>query len=383
MPSIARLAAYFFRLGALGFGGPVALANAMRRDLVEERAWLTAEEYEDGLALAAACPGPLAYQLAVYCGYIRRGVAGGLAVAVAFALAPFLLVLAVAALYQRFAATWQLRALFYGIAPAVVALIVRACWNLGRKTLRTDVRAWLFFTIACAVTVVVEREIAWMFIIAGLLGALVFGERAAEGAGAPLSAGAPLRAIIFPLYGGTTSKLFLFFFKTGLLVFGSGLVIVPFLKAQVVDEYHWLTNHQFLDAVAIGMISPGPVVITATFVGYILDGVAGALAAALGIFTPPVLFVLCATPLLLRYRNNARLRGFVRGVGTAVVGVLVGTTWLIARVAIGDALTIAVALLSVAALARWRKLPEPVVIAAAAIVGLIAYPLLQPQWVLR
>ena len=383
MPSIARLAAYFFRLGALGFGGPIALANAMRRDLVEERAWLTAEEYEDGLALAAACPGPLAYQLAVYCGYIRRGVAGGLAVAVAFALAPFLLVLAVAALYQRFAATWQLRALFYGIAPAVVALIVRACWNLGRKTLRTDVRAWLFFTIACAVTVVVEREIAWMFIIAGLLGALVFGERAAEGAGAPLSAGAPLRAIIFPLYGGTTSKLFLFFFKTGLLVFGSGLVIVPFLKAQVVDEYHWLTNHQFLDAVAIGMISPGPVVITATFVGYILDGVAGALAATLGIFTPPVLFVLCATPILLRYRNNARLRGFVRGVGTAVVGVLVGTTWLIARVAIGDALTIAVALLSVAALARWRKLPEPVVIAAAAIVGLIAYPLLQPQWVLR
>ena len=382
MPSIARLAAYFLRLGALGFGGPVALANAMRRDLVEERAWLTAEEYEDGLALAAACPGPLAYQLAVYCGYIRRGVAGGLAVAVAFALAPFLLVLAVAALYQRFAATWQLRALFYGIAPAVVALIVRACWNLGRKTLRTDVRAWLFFTIACAVTVIVEREIAWMFIIAGLLGALVFGERAGEGAGAPPSSGAPLGAIVLPIYG-TTSELFLFFFKTGLLVFGSGLVIVPFLKAQVVDEYHWLTNHQFLDAVAIGMISPGPVVITATFVGYLLDGVAGALAATLGIFTPPVLFVLCATPLLLRYRNNARLRGFVRGMGTAVVGVLVGTTWLVGRVAIGDALTIAVALLSVAALARWRKLPEPVVIAAAAIIGLIAYPLLQPQWVLR
>jgi chromate transporter len=373
MPSIARLSAYFLRLGALGFGGPVALANAMRRDLVEERGWLTAEEYEDGLALAAACPGPLAYQLAVYCGYIRRGVAGGLAVAVAFALAPFLLVLAVAALYQRFAATWQLRALFYGIAPAVLALIVRACWNLGRKTLRTDVRAWLFFTIACAVTVVVEREIVWMFIIAGLLGALVFGERAGEGVGAPPSIGAPLGAIVLPIYG-TTSKLFLFFFKTGLLVFGSGLVIVPLLKAQVVDEYHWLTNHQFLDAVAIGMISPGPVVITATFVGYILDGVAGALAATLGIFTPPVLFVLCATPLLLRYRSNARLRGFVRGVGTAVVGVLVGTTWLIARLAIGDAVTIAVALLSVAALARWRKLPEPVVIAVAAIVGLIAYP---------
>src|SRR5439155_19739580 len=212
MPSIARLAAYFFRLGALGFGGPVALANAMRRDLVEERAWLTAEEYEDGLALAAACPGPLAYQLAVYCGYIRRGVAGGLAVAVAFALAPFLLVLAVAALYQRFAATWQLRALFYGIAPAVVALIVKACWNLGAKTLRRDARAWVLAIAACAVVVIVERELAILFIAAGLIGIALYWR-------APRAT----TLMVVPL-----TTLFFFFFKTGLLIFGSGLVIVPF-----------------------------------------------------------------------------------------------------------------------------------------------------------
>src|SRR6266550_1941066 len=152
---------YFLRLGAVGFGGPVALANYMRRDLVETRAWLTAEEYENGLALAAACPGPLAYQLGVYCGYVRFGVGGGLAVAVAFALAPFLIVTAAAALYVRFTGNWQLRALFYGIAPVVVALIVKACWNLGKRTLRNDRIAWLFAIVACAITAILQRELAW------------------------------------------------------------------------------------------------------------------------------------------------------------------------------------------------------------------------------
>jgi chromate transporter len=175
--TLSQFVLYFLRLGALGFGGPVALANHMRRDLVESRGWLTAEEYENGLALAAACPGPLAYQLAVYCGYIRFGIIGGLAVAVAFGLAPFVLVTIVAALYVRYSGNWQLRALFYGIAPVVVALIVKACWNLGKRTLRSDRIAWTFAIIACAVTVIVERELAWMFITAGLIGIIVYGRR--------------------------------------------------------------------------------------------------------------------------------------------------------------------------------------------------------------
>jgi chromate transporter len=385
-PTIASLSRYFLRLGAFGFGGPVALADFMRRDLVDRLKWITAGEYEDGLALAAACPGPLAYQLAVYCGYIRHGVAGGLAVAAAFGLAPFLLVTAVAALYVRFTATWELRALFYGIAPAVVALILRASWNLGKKTLRRDATAWIFFTVACAVTIVLQREIAPLFVVAGILGAFLFSS-SFESKPPPAVPPEPERhsvALGIPfVIGGTTAKLFFFFFKTGLLVFGSGLVIVPFLKTQVVDQYHWLTNRQFLDAVAIGMISPGPVVITATFVGFVLDGFRGAVAATAGIFAPSILFVLCATPILLRYHSNRRLRGFIRGVGTAVVGVLAGTTVLIARAAIGDTLTVAVAAVSLAVLARWPKLPEPAVIAVAGAIGLVAYPLLQPQWVLR
>ena len=391
-PSLAQMALYFFRLGALGFGGPVALANTMRRDLAEERGWLTEEEYENGLAIAAACPGPLAYQLGVYCGYVKHGVAGGLAVAVAFGLAPFLLVTVAAWAYVRFAATWQLRALFYGVAPVVVALIVKACWNLGRKTLRKDLLAWLFAAAACAITVVVQKELTAIFLVAGFLGIWLLAPAPASppndtSAGAPGTGSGPVAATLAvaggtSAAGGITAKLFLFFFKTGLLVFGSGLVIVPFLKTYVVDEYHWLGNREFLDAVAIGMISPGPVVITATFVGFLLGGVLGAAAATVGIFSPAVLFTVFATPLLLRYRRQRRLAGFIRGITVAVVGVLVGTTWLVGRTAIGDAVTIAAGALSLASLFLFPKLPEPLLVLAGAVLGFVAYPLLKPAWVL-
>ncbi len=379
---------YFLRLGAVGFGGPVALANYMRRDFVETRGWLTAEEYENGLALAAACPGPLAYQLAVYCGYIRFGIVGGLAVAIAFGLAPFVIVTIAAWLYVRFAGNWQLRALFYGIAPVVVALIVKACWNLGKRTLRDDRLAWLFATLACAITVIVQRELALMFVTAGLIGIFVFGRRRASVSTPQPAASSRTRAMLLVPFAttalpGTTAKLFLFFFKTGLLVFGSGLVIVPFLKTQVVDQYHWLGNREFLDSVAIGMISPGPVVITATFVGYLLNGIVGALAATIGIFAPPVLFTILATPILLRYYNHPHVAGFIRGVGVTVVGVLVGTTYLVGKEAIGDWLTIAVGLVSLAVISLWTKLPEPFVVLAGGAIGLLTYRYIQPQWLLH
>ncbi len=391
--SMWQFVLYFLRLGAVGFGGPVALANYMRRDLVERRGWLTAREYENGLALAAACPGPLAYQLGVYCGYVRFGVSGGLAVAVAFGLAPFVIVTVGAWFYVRFVGNWQLRALFYGIAPAVVALIVKACWNLGKRTLRNDRLAWIFAIVACAITVIVRKELALMFVTAGILGTVLFARSPAAGVATasappakPASGGAKALALVTTAAGGfsgTTAKLFLFFFKTGLLVFGSGLVIVPFLKMQVVDQYHWLGNREFLDSVAIGMISPGPVVITATFVGFLLNGFVGALAATVGIFSPPVLFTVLATPILLRYHEHPRLAGFIRGVGVTVVGVLVGTTYLVGIDAIGDWLTLGIAVVSLLAITYWKRLPEPVVILASGIIGLLTYQIIHPQWLLR
>ncbi|HJT15987.1 MAG TPA: chromate transporter, partial [Thermoanaerobaculia bacterium] len=284
------------------------------------------------------------------------GVAGGLAVAVAFGLAPFLLVTIIAALYARFSGSWEVRALFYGIAPVVIALIVKACWNLGRRTLRDDRIGWAFASVACAITAILQRELAWMFITAGLLGILAYGPR--------------LRVHATTL---ALAPLFLFFLKTGLLVFGSGLVIVPFLKMQVVDQYHWLNNRQFLDAVAIGMISPGPVVITATFVGYVMDGIAGAIVATAGIFAAPVLFTILATPLLLRYRKHAIVAGFVRGVTVTVVGVLVGTTYVVGKDAIVDWLTALVALAALAVILIFKKFPEPAVVAAGGVIGLAAH----------
>lgn len=392
-PSRLRMTLYFLRLGAVGFGGPVALANAMRRDLVETRHWLTESEYEDGLAIAAACPGPLAYQLGVYCGYVRHGIRGGLEVACAFALAPFCLVTVAAWAYTRFAGSWQLRGLFYGVAPVVVALIVKACWNLGKKTLRKDPLAWVFFSIACAITVVVQKELTALFLVAGLLGIFVFRPAApptkpspdppAPAPPVPTSSFLPIALPLIFTAAGMPAKLFAFFFKTGCLVFGSGLVIVPFLKTYVVDQYHWLSNRAFLDSVAIGMISPGPVVITATFVGYLLAGPLGAVAATAGIFLPPVLFTVLATPLLLRFRRNVRLAGFIRGVTVAVVGVLAGTTFLVARTAVGDALTVTVALLCLAVLVFRPRLPEPLLVGVGAVVGLVGFFLLHPGWVLE
>jgi chromate transporter len=400
-PDIPALVLYFLRLGTLGFGGPVGLAHAMRRDLVENRGWVTEIEYDRGLAIAAACPGPLAYQLGVYCGFLRRGVAGAIAVAVAFALPPFVLVVGAAWLYVRFASSWPLRALFYGVGPVVVALIVKACWALGRRTLRTDVPAWALFLAALAITAVSERELVAIFPAAGLAGFFLFG-RSTPGSGglprtspavpsAPPGADRRRAAAIGPLAaaaGGAAAvpgalPLFLFFFKTGCLVFGSGLVIVPFLKAYVVDQYHWLGGREFLDAVAIGMISPGPVVISATFVGFLVAGFPGAVAATAGIFTPAVLFTLLATPVLLRHADHPRVRGVLRGITVAVVGVLAGTTTLVARTAVGDVFTAVLAAAALAALLLWKRLPEPVLVAAGALAGLAAYPLLRPEWMLR
>jgi chromate transporter len=321
----------------------------------------------------------MAYQLGVYCGYVRFGLRGALTAALAFALAPFLIVTAFAALYSGFSRTWEMRALFYGVAPVILALILKASWQLGRKTLKADPAGWLLAAVAASVTVALQRELVLLFIGAGMLGALWH----ARGRAAPPRPATPAVALLGlggPLAQAPALKLFLFFFKTGLLVFGSGLVIAPFLKAYVVDQYHWLTDRQFLDAVAVGMITPGPVVITATFVGYLLDGFLGGLAATAGIFAPSVLLTAVAAPLLKRYRKNPYVEGFVQGIVAAVVGALLGTTVLVARTAIGDVFTALLASAALAAVLRWNRLPEPLVVLAAALAALAAYPLLQPSW---
>jgi chromate transporter len=376
-PTLFDLVRYFLMLGATGFGGPVALANAMRVDLVEKRAWLDEATYDRGLAIATACPGPMAYQLGVYCGYVTHGVSGALAIAIAFALPPFVIVVAIAALYERFAGANAVRGLFYGVGPVVVALILRASWNLGRKTLKRDYAAWAVAIVACVVTIALQRELAWLFLAAGVLGIVVFAPRpkaAAVATAGPAAQkmrafGAPtLLALVVPS-SGFAPALFWFFLKTGFLVFGSGLVVVSFVKTYVVDQYHWLDNQTFVDAVAIGMITPGPVVITATFVGYAVDGFAGAVAATAGIFLPSIVLTILATPLLLRYGAHPRVAGFVRGVTVAVVGVLAGTTYLIGRPVVVDAFGVLLLVVVLVAPFIAKRVPDQAYVVLGAALG--------------
>jgi chromate transporter len=395
-PSLLEITLYFLKLGATGFGGPVALANYIRADLAERLHWLSEEEYDRGLTIASACPGPMAYQLGVYCGYVTHGVTGGILVGLAFAFAPFVLVTAVAALYVHYAASDITRGLFYGVSPVVVALILNGLWSLGRKTLKRETPAWILAGVALVITILIQRELTALFLVAGLLGIFVFAPRPAAREpvppAPPVSAGstlrshaaAPLLLALVPGLGAVPAwDLFAFFFRTGLLVFGSGLVILSFVKAYVVDQYHWMNDRTFLDAAAIGMISPGPVVITATFVGFIVGGFGGALASTVGIFLPSIIFTIIGTPILLRYRKNPRVMGFVRGVTVAVVGVLAGTAYIVGKPVIGDWLTALILIAALAVPRLGKKIPDQVLVAAGAAIGLIAYPYLRPEWMLR
>ncbi len=377
--SLAGIAWYFLRLGAIGFGGPAALADTMRRDLVGDRRWITADEFNLGLAIAAACPGPLAYQLAVYCGETRHGIRGALVVALAFAAAPFAIVVAAAAAYTRWNVNPVVRGMFHGAAPVVVALVARACWALGRKTLHRGWMAWAIAASGLTLTWAAGREPVLLFVIAGALGAIFM--RPAGPAGVSVSSEASKRhfpaapawiALPSALPPNPAAALFGFFFKTGCLVFGSGLVIVPFLQSGVVAEHHWIDSRQFVDAVTVGLISPGPVVITATFVGYLVDGLRGAVAATVGMFTPAVLFTMVAAPAFRRWRRQTALLGLVRGITAAVVGVLAGTVPLIAAQAIPDGLSAIVAVGGLVASAR-RFIPDPMLVLAGAIVGAVVW----------
>jgi chromate transporter len=377
--ALSQLAAYFLKLGALGFGGPAALVDRMRRDLVEGRGWITREEFETGLTIAAACPGPLAYQLAVYCGYARHGVAGAFAVGLAFALAPFALVVAVAAGYETWSTSATVRGMFYGAGPVIVALIGRACWNLGRTTLHHALPAWTAAAAAAAVTWTSGSEPLWLFALAGVLGALLLQPAnsaahtsAPSGPSSPRGAGLAV-ALALPgsFSASTNGLLFSFFFKTGCLVFGSGLVIVPLLRSTVVDTHHWMSEQQFLDSVTVGLVSPGPVVITATFVGYIVGHLSGAIAATVGMFLPAILFTVVAAPWFVRHRRTRVVTGFVRGITAVVVGVLAGTVPLIAHRAVPDLFAALILVATVIALARWR-LPDPWLVAFGAVTGVAA-----------
>jgi chromate transporter len=375
--SLRQIAGYFVRLGTFGFGGPIALAGYMQRDLVERRHWFTQEEYLQGLAVSQTLPGPLAAQLAMWLGYVRRGFWGACAASVSFVAPPFIIVSAVAALYVAFRGTTIIQALFYGIGPAVIALILRGASKLVRVTVRDERRLWAIFAVVALITFLARSEVAVLFILSGLVGVAIYAPpgwlRRAQVAPMALPVGfGTLWTAAQSTDPNILLQLGVFFFKAGAFTFGSGLAIVPFLQQGVVRDLGWLSEREFLDAVAIGMITPGPVVITAVFVGYLVAGVSGATVAGLGVFLPPFLMVVLFAPWIIRYRKHPIVVGFTKGATAAAAGAIVGAAAVIGTQVIVDVTTVVVFLAVLAVL--WRtKLPEPLVVGAAGIIGLATF----------
>jgi chromate transporter len=364
--SLAQFAMYFLKLGCIGFGGPIALVGYMQKDLVEERKWIIQEDYLKGLAFSQLAPGPLAAQLGMYLGFVRAGFAGATIVAVAFILPSFLMVLAISKAYVSFGGTRFIAALFYGIGAAVIAIIARSATKLVKTVIKKDKLLWAIFLVLAVSTAITEREVVWIFLTAGILvmiartGVPIWKRR-----GAISGCWIPATAAI----SGTTGSLLFFFLKASLFVFGSGLAIIPFLHGGVVQEHHWLTEAQFLDAVAVAMITPGPVVITVAFIGYLVNGIIGAFAAAIGVFLPVYLFVVLLAPVYKQFSDNVQVRAFVQGVTAAATGAIAGAVVVLGRHSIRDTWTFAIALATFLVLTKW-KVPEPVIIGISGLLGI-------------
>ena len=363
---------YFLKLGAFGFGGPIALAGYMQRDLVERRRWVSTKDYVEGLALAQLAPGPLAAQLAMYLGWVRAGVVGATVVSAAFVLPSFAIVIVLSALYVHYGGLPWMQGIFYGIGAAVIGIIARSAWKLVTMTLHRDWLLWSLFGVAAVVTAWTESEIVWVFLGAGVVALLARGRPPLSSSSA-LGAFAPV-ALASVASGPPVASLWkvgLYFAEAGAFVFGSGLAIVPFLHGGVVKEFHWLTERQFLDAVAVAMITPGPVVITVAFIGYLVAGPLGATVAALGVFLPPYLLVVIPAPYFRKFAANRSIKAFVDGVTAAATGAIAGAAFVLGRRAIIDVPTAFICAATLVVMFKLRRVPEPLIIVVAGIVGLV------------
>jgi chromate transporter len=382
--SLVKIALYFLKLGSIGFGGPVALVGYMYRDLVEKRHWIGDDDYKEGLTLAQLMPGPLAAQLAMYLGYVHYRIVGATVAGIAFVLPSFLMVVAIGWAYVRYGGLPWMQAAFYGVGAAVIGIIAISAYKLTARNIGKDKLLWAIYLTTAGVTVWTQSESVWLFLGAGVLVWLVrapprrwLGKNAASMLMTLGPQGPSACAVASGLDWTLLAQLGAFFAKAGAFVFGSGLAIVPFLYGGVVHDHQWLNERQFVDAVAVAMITPGPVVITVGFIGYLIAGLPGATVAALGTFLPCYLFTVLPAPYFKKYGKRPDLLAFVSGVTAAAIGAITGAVIVLAERSIVDLLTALMALVTIGLLWRVKKLPEPVLVAVAAIIGLVAFPGLQ------
>jgi chromate transporter len=377
--SLWDLVKYFLRLGSFGFGGPVALVGYMHRDLVERRHWVSEAEYNEGLTLSQLMPGPLAAQLAIYLGYVHHSVWGATLAGTAFVLPSFLMVLVLGWAYVRYGGMDWVQAVFYGVGPSVIGIITLSAYKLTVRTVGRDWVLWSMYLVSATVTIITESEWIAVFLLAGVVTWLVKAPPMRRAANTPLLGVLPLVATQASAANPDTLwQIAWFFTKAGAFVFGSGLAIIPFLYSGAVTEYGWLNEQQFLDAVAVAMITPGPVVITVGFIGYLVAGLSGAVLAAIATFLPCYLFTVLPAPYFRKHGKRPGIVAFVEGVTAAAIGAISGAVVVLGRRTVFDggsvdAGKLLVALATICVLWRFKKLPEPVVVAAAAVVGLLLY----------
>lgn len=370
MYSLKELVIYFLKLGTWGFGGPVALIGYMHRDLVEDKKWIAEEDYKEGLALAQLAPGPLAAQLAIYIGYTGHRIPGATLAGLAFVLPSFFMVLGIGYAYLEFGGLPWMQAMFYGVGAAVIGIIAVGSYKLTIKSIGKDLLLWSIFIVVGVITFIAESENIWVILSAGIL---VWFVRAPPGfLQAPVTTFPVLLQMLPSLtMEGSLLQLAWFFTKAGAFVFGSGLAIVPFLYGGVVGEYHWLNEQQFVDAVAVAMITPGPVVITVGFIGYLVAGVPGACVAAAATFLPCYLFTVIPAPYFKKYGKHPAIKAMVDGITVAAIGAIAGAVLVLGKRSITDIPTALIMLTSMVILLWVKKIPEPVIIAAAAAIGIL------------
>lgn len=369
--SLRDLIIYFLKLGTWGFGGPVALVGYMHRDLVDNKKWISDDDYKEGLALSQLAPGPLAAQLSIYIGYVHYKILGATLVGIAFVIPSFLMVLAIGYAYVYYGGLPWMQAIFYGVGAAVIGIIAIGSYKLTTKNIGKDKLLWTIFIILAVTTFITEQEIIWLILLGGMA---VWLAKAPPKWLSPAANGM-LPVIILHLQPiATESKLWQiawFFTKAGAFVFGSGLAIVPFLYGGVVKEFQWLNEQQFVDAVAVAMITPGPVVITVGFIGYLVAGFWGAVVAALATFIPCYLFTVIPAPYFKKYGKNPAIKAFVDGVTAAAIGAIAGAVLVLGKRTLIDIPTWTIAIATAAILFRFKKLQEPYVIIIAALAGIM------------
>jgi chromate transporter len=369
--SLKDLIIYFLKLGTWGFGGPVALVGYMHRDLVDNKKWISEEDYKEGLALSQLAPGPLAAQLSIYIGYVHYRILGATLVGLAFVIPSFLMVLGIGAAYVSYGGLPWMQAVFYGVGAAVIGIIAIGSYKLTTKSIGKDKLMWAIFIVLAIATFITEQELLWLILLGGF--AVWFAKSPPKWLST--SANGLFPTILLQLQPvATQSKLVeiaWFFTKAGAFVFGSGLAIVPFLYGGVVKEYGWLNEQQFVDAVAVAMITPGPVVITVGFIGYLVAGFWGAVVAALATFIPCYVFTVIPAPYFKKYGKHPAIKAFVDGVTAAAIGAIAGAVLVLGKRTLTDIPTILIAVSTAAILFRFKKLQEPFVILAAAAIGIL------------